>query len=1309
MASFPRPFLATFGEKRSREFVIVFAILGMLVLSQGVRYFRAGYIEREWKQIQEEKAQDGIAIALQEFGTLQRSSWQAALDVGQQQAVLDFVRGMRNDRRSLFDAVARAADAHDSGIEVYDTEGQLAAWAGASGPAVRPEVQAALGGQMASGVVRTPVASQLVVALPLKDDGRIVGAVVVRKTVELDYPLSNTFIASAGLAARLGTRLGTTVAFDFSADSTGRKDGRWLAAPLPGMDGRRVGTVSVLRPARSAVIEQLLVGFAAVDTVLLVLLCIAGLPPALRWLLQRRERVHGSVGLILVFWTVRYFLLWVDFPGRLISSGIFDPSSFASGFGGGLARSVGDMFLTTITLAGSLWALGPITRPRFRSETEQAPPGVFLLRTGLAIVATFFLFWVLRGLGAVVRSAFYDSTLSYGDPGIILPPPAMSVMIFALGTLCLCMCVVGVRLTGHLYGMLGGGRTGLVRVCILYSSAAILFGPFQDEPLMSTPYRLACATLFVAGMLWQHAYGSGRASPRRGAVITGYVCASLVLLLPLLQRNIGEHARSRVEAFAVEFLRPVDGWLKIVVEDGLRQLTEASLVGVDGRPSRKVTPADVPLAAWARSTACREGYSALFAILDSSGGETGRFSIGSQAGLVGQFAEALPLDSTGMTRIKSIGDGISAVRVYGGTALLRHRSGHPSGYVRVVIAAGEQQLFRGDNPAVLRRTAGDPIESFYRPITLSEYRDGLLVRTTNAAIPYTQVLADEIRAILNRPESPMVWSSETLRDASFESYAIRRGPDSRDVIVLSLERQPFLLAMVGLVKVPVVYLLVATLGLGVLALVAWGRGRRYIFTFRDKLLAAMLLTAFVPLGALLLYGQYAVHHRVMDTLSRRLEEETAAIAQEIAGIGEYSDASSDFTLRPDRVELIASNIGTDFNVYIGNDLRVSSRPELYTTGLLDSRLNGRAYAAVVLGGRRFQMESEHVGSYQYEVGYRPVLDAAGGVIGIVGVPTLYRQDEVDRELSERNAVLIGVYAVVFLAIVIATMVFANRIAAPVQKLTVLTRDVAQGDLEIASRLPKAEGEIGELVQAFGTMASALRRSRDELVRVERDLAWREMARQIAHEIKNPLTPIKLSVQHLRQTYRDKAPDFDSILETVTRTVIEQIDALSRIASEFSNFARMPRRRVESCDVEAVVREAVQLFRQDARVAFRIDADADVPVLQADRDELRRAFINIIRNGVQAMNGSGNIDVTVRRDDGGVNVSFRDYGTGIPEEVRPRLFQPNFSTKTDGMGLGLAIVKKTMDDLHAAIEIVSAPNEGTTVVLSIPFGEDAGAA
>jgi len=210
-----------------------------------------------------------------------------------------------------------------------------------------------------------------------------------------------------------------------------------------------------------------------------------------------------------------------------------------------------------------------------------------------------------------------------------------------------------------------------------------------------------------------------------------------------------------------------------------------------------------------------------------------------------------------------------------------------------------------------------------------------------------------------------------------------------------------------------------------------------------------------------------------------------------------------------------------------------------------------------------------------------------------------------------------------------------------------------------------------------------------------------MARQVAHEIKNPLTPMKLSIQHLRQTFRDRAPDFDRILEDVTRTVGEQIDALSRIASEFSRFARMPERQLTRCDMNEVLNEAISLFAREERIRFETDLSPGLPPVLADREELRRAFINVLRNSVQAMGSSGTIAVATMMSGGRVTATLTDSGPGIPDEIMPKLFTPNFSTKTDGMGLGLAMVKRMLDDIGGSIGLRSEPGKGVTVTLTLP--------
>jgi len=209
---------------------------------------------------------------------------------------------------------------------------------------------------------------------------------------------------------------------------------------------------------------------------------------------------------------------------------------------------------------------------------------------------------------------------------------------------------------------------------------------------------------------------------------------------------------------------------------------------------------------------------------------------------------------------------------------------------------------------------------------------------------------------------------------------------------------------------------------------------------------------------------------------------------------------------------------------------------------------------------------------------------------------------------------------------------------------------------------------------------------------------------VAHEIKNPLTPMRLSIQHLRRTYLDGAEHFGEILDSVTKTVIEQIDTLSRIASEFSHFARMPRRNLDRLDAGEVIEEAVRLFSQESSVVFDIQVEEGMPEITADREELRRALINIIRNGIQAMDGTGSILIRGSSDRGGVSLSVTDLGKGVAPEMIDKLFMPNFSTKTDGMGLGLAIVKKTIEDLHGTVTLKSEVGKGTTVFVWLPSAD-----
>jgi len=214
-----------------------------------------------------------------------------------------------------------------------------------------------------------------------------------------------------------------------------------------------------------------------------------------------------------------------------------------------------------------------------------------------------------------------------------------------------------------------------------------------------------------------------------------------------------------------------------------------------------------------------------------------------------------------------------------------------------------------------------------------------------------------------------------------------------------------------------------------------------------------------------------------------------------------------------------------------------------------------------------------------------------------------------------------------------------------------------------------------------------------------------MAKQVAHEIKNPLTPIRLSLQLLERAYRDKAPDLDQKVERLTKTMIEQIDTLSSIATAFSDFAKMPKPQIEEMDLHELLDNVVSLF-QETEERIRISYEhgklehADV---EGDYEQLMRVFNNLIRNAIQAIpeEQDGIVEVKLSREGQNFVVSVKDNGTGISDEVIDKIFVPNFTTKSGGMGLGLAMVKSIVESVNGRIRFETTRGVGTTFYVSIP--------
>jgi nitrogen fixation/metabolism regulation signal transduction histidine kinase len=487
------------------------------------------------------------------------------------------------------------------------------------------------------------------------------------------------------------------------------------------------------------------------------------------------------------------------------------------------------------------------------------------------------------------------------------------------------------------------------------------------------------------------------------------------------------------------------------------------------------------------------------------------------------------------------------------------------------------------------------------------------------------------------------------------------------------------------------------------------RRLRFTLKFRDRIFLIVLLIALVPLVVVTNVTRTLLTERAHSEQQDRLTRDALVIrdriAQQIEGVSAATLPSPTLPARDLQIDVddLSQIIGRDFSVYDPNGrLRASSRPELYESGMLASILDASAFEEIVLGKRLSYERPVRIGSETYQVGYQPVTSSNGAkLLGVIALATMEEQSRIESEIARTTSFIYGTFAALGLVLLGMGALFAARVASPVLALIRATERVGQGKLTTSIPVTR-EDEIGELMQAFNSMTRELEKSREIVAQTEREFAWKEMARQVAHEIKNPLTPMKLSVQHLEHAHETKDPNFNSIFRRVIRTVSEQIDVLTRIATEFSRFGAMPRRKWGPVSLRRVADSAVALFDAErSRIRFVVEVPKDLPLLHSDEDELRRAFVNLIRNGIQAMAGWGIIVIRAEQDEGMVHVRLSDTGAGMSEATLKRVFDPNFSTKTSGMGLGLAIVKKTITDMSGSIRVESRLGHGTTFFIDLP--------
>jgi len=394
---------------------------------------------------------------------------------------------------------------------------------------------------------------------------------------------------------------------------------------------------------------------------------------------------------------------------------------------------------------------------------------------------------------------------------------------------------------------------------------------------------------------------------------------------------------------------------------------------------------------------------------------------------------------------------------------------------------------------------------------------------------------------------------------------------------------------------------------------------------------------------------------------------------------------------------------SDINLYdINGLLLASSRPQIFDEGLKSELMSAGPYIELARNKRTLFIEDEKIGNYKYLSAYLPFRNEQNKLTAYINLPYFAREQELRQEISTFLVAFINIYVLLTALAVFISLLAGNYLMQPLQLIRNRFSSLKLG-LANEKIIYSRKDELGDLINDYNLMLDKLAESAEKLARSERESAWREMARQVAHEIKNPLTPMKLSIQHLHKSWYDNPPDWESRLEKTTHTLIEQIDSLASIASAFSDFAKLPAPSNKKTELTAIIRNTLALFNQHPEINFSFTLPDRNCYVFADEKQLSRAFINLFNNAVQAIPAiqKGQVSVSLSTDGKRHRIEIKDNGTGIDEEKKQKIFSPNFTTKSGGMGLGLAMVKNIIDSIGGEISFTSEKSAGTTFIIEIP--------
>jgi signal transduction histidine kinase len=406
----------------------------------------------------------------------------------------------------------------------------------------------------------------------------------------------------------------------------------------------------------------------------------------------------------------------------------------------------------------------------------------------------------------------------------------------------------------------------------------------------------------------------------------------------------------------------------------------------------------------------------------------------------------------------------------------------------------------------------------------------------------------------------------------------------------------------------------------------------------------------------------------------------------------------------DKIHELADIHNLEINIYSLNGKLLKSSKASFSVDDVSPPIPNYIIRLVQSSIEKRYVDIKNVDGLKNRSSYSQIKDNKFKPLGILNLPYVEDDSFYEDEIQEFLIRLSQVYAFMLLIAFALAYFLASYITKSLKTISDKINETSLNQKNEKIVIEANSREINSLIKAYNDMVDKLEESASMLAQSEREQAWREMAKQVAHEIKNPLTPMRLTVQSFQRKFDGNDPNLKQKLDDYSKTLIQQIDTMSSVASAFSNFASMPAQQNETLNVVEVVEFSLDIFNEDYLV---FESDSSEIITKMDRTQLVRIITNLVKNAIQAIpeeQVEKSIIVAVKQFENNVNITVKDNGIGIETENVEYIFEPKFTTKTSGMGLGLGIIKNIIENYKGTITFETKYGKGTTFTVSLPIIE-----